>query len=319
MRPFGLSYFIPSLPQASLHAATVDEMTFYFLGATLLFTTPVFVLLVYFSIKYRRGSSADRSHRARGNVWLESSWMIIPFLMVVGFYLWSSWDFLTLERPPAGALNVYVVAKQWMWKFQHPGGQREINTLHVPAGIPVKLTMTSQDVIHSLYLPALRIKQDVLPGRYTTLWFKATKTGTFELHCAEFCGTNHSAMGGSLVIQTQADYADWLKKAGADKTLAEQGEALFRRFGCSGCHDARSTVHAPSLEDLYGSPVPLSDGRVVIADDAYIRDSILFPEKDIAAGYSSIMPSFRNLIGEDDLVKLIEYIKYRHAKAEVQP
>jgi cytochrome c oxidase subunit II len=165
----------------------------------------------------------------------------------------------------------------------------------------------------------LRIKQDVLPGRYTTLWFKATETGTFALRCTQFCGTNHAVMGGSFIILPPSDYASWLKKAGTDQTLAAEGEALFRQFGCSGCHDAGASVHAPSLEDLYGKPVPLADGRMVIADDAYIRDSILFPERDIAAGYKPIMPSFRNLLDEDDLVRLIEYIKFRHAKAEVRP
>jgi cytochrome c oxidase subunit 2 len=314
-----VAFLFPSLAEASDHAVTVDLMMLAFSGVVLLFTLPVIVLLIYFSAKYRRGSCADRSNPPSGNIRLESTWMIGPFLPVVGFFAWAAWDYQQLYRPPDGALEIYVVAKQWMWKFQHPGGEREINDLHVPVGMPVKLTMISQDVIHSLFLPALRIKQDVLPGRYTTLWFKATETGDFALRCSQFCGTNHAVMGGHILILSQSAYAAWLKKAGADVTLAAQGEALFRKYGCSGCHDARASVHAPSLEDLYGSPVPLSDGRVVIADDAYIRDSILFPERDIAAGYPAVMPSFRNLLGEDDLVRLVEYIKFRHAKAEVRP
>jgi cytochrome c oxidase subunit 2 len=312
-------FLMPKLAEASDHAVSIDLMTLAFSGVVLLFTLPVFILLAYFSIKYRRGSSADRSNPSHGDMRIESAWMIIPFIPVMGFFAWSAWDYMHVKRPPDGALNVYVVAKQWMWKFQHPGGEREINDLHVPVGTPVKLTMISQDVIHSLFLPELRIKQDVLPGRYTTLWFKATETGNFALRCTQFCGTNHAVMGGSFIIMPASGYASWLKEAGADRTLAVAGEALFRKFGCSGCHDARASVHAPSLEDLYGKPVPLADGRMVIADDAYIRDSILFPERDVAVGYKPIMPSFRNLLDEDDLLRLVEYIKFRHAKAEVRP
>jgi cytochrome c oxidase subunit II len=314
-----LSFLFPKLAEASDHAANLDLMLLWFSLVVLVFTLPVFVLLLYFSIKYRRGSLANRSNPSNGNNWLESAWMIIPFLPVFGFFAWSAWDYMQLAHPPGGALEIYVVAKQWMWKFQHPDGAREINDLHVPVGTPVKLTMISQDVIHSLFLPELRIKQDVLPGRYTTLWFKATEAGNFALRCTQFCGTNHAVMGGHLIVLSQADYAAWLKQAGTDMTLVAEGEALFRKYGCSGCHDATASIHAPSLEDLYGSPVPLSDGRVVIADDTYIRDSILFPERDVAAGYQPLMPSFRNVLGEDDLLRLIEYIKFRHAKAEVRP
>jgi cytochrome c oxidase subunit 2 len=186
-------------------------------------------------------------------------------------------------------------------------------------GQPVKLKMISQDVIHSLYLPALRIKQDVLPDRYTTLWFNADRTGTFRLHCAEFCGTDHSLMGGSIVVMTPSDYAAWLRQSDTDQTIAAAGEVLFRKNGCSGCHGASATVHAPPLAGLYGRPVPLSDGSVVIADDRYIRDSILLPQRQVAAGYPRIMPSFKNLLGEDDLLKLIAYIKSLDAQPGAQP
>jgi cytochrome c oxidase subunit II len=302
--------FIPLWPPAiSAHASAVDLMALGFTGVVLLFSAPVFVLLVYFSIKYRRGSKANRLHRPKGNVWLESSWMVIPFLPVLGFFIWSAWMYVDLASPPDGALEIDVVAKQWMWKFQHPGGQREIDMLHVPIGQPVKLKMISQDVIHSLYLPALRIKQDVLPDRYTSLWFRADRTGTFRLHCAEFCGTDHSLMGGAIVVMTPSDYAAWLRQSETDQTIAAAGEELYRRYGCSGCHGASATVHAPPLAGLYGRPVPLSDGSVVIADDRYIRDSILLPQRQTAAGYPRIMPSFQNLLGEEDLLKIIAYIK----------
>jgi cytochrome c oxidase subunit 2 len=312
--------FIPLWPPAiSAHASAIDLMALSFTGVVLLFSAPVFVLLVYFSIKYRRGSKANRLHRPKGNVWLESSWMVIPFLPVLGFFVWSAWMYVDQESPPDGALEIDVVAKQWMWKFQHPGGQREIDELHVPMGQPVKLKMISQDVIHSLYLPALRIKQDVLPDRYTTLWFNADRTGTFRLHCAEFCGTDHSLMGGSIVVMTPSDYAAWLRQSDTDQTIAAAGEVLFRKYGCSGCHGASATVHAPPLAGLYGRPVPLSDGSVVIADDRYIRDSILLPQRQVAAGYPRIMPSFKNLLGEDDLLKLIAYIKSLDAQPGAQP
>jgi cytochrome c oxidase subunit 2 len=214
-----------------------------------------------------------------------------------------------LHRPPANALEIQVVAKQWMWKFQHPGGQREINELHVPVGRPVLLTMASQDVIHSLYIPALRLKQDVVPGRYTTMWFTADSIGTYALRCAQFCGTDHSTMGGHFVALAPSDYVRWLEQSGNDDSLAAQGARLFRSRGCSGCHGPSSTVKAPRLEGLFGREVPLADGSIVSADSQYIRDSILLPHAKVAAGYPDIMPTFQNVLGEEDVLKLVAYIK----------
>lgn len=314
----GTAFALALPPQASAHAVELDWMMAGFALLTALFTVPVFVLLAYFAIKYRRGSAADRTARPRGNLWLEIGWMVVPFVTVLGFFLWSGWLYFGLGTPPRDALEINVVAKQWMWKFQHPGGQREIDNLHVPVGRPVKLIMTSQDVIHSLFLPALRIKQDVLPGRYTTMWFTAEKTGEFRLHCAEFCGINHAAMGGHFVIMQPRDYARWLEEAGTDRSLAAAGEALFRRYGCSGCHGAASDTHSPRLEGLFGSPVPLADGRVIVADERYIRDSIVLPNSEIAAGYRPIMPSFRSLLSEDDILMLVAYIKSLRVQRPVQ-
>ncbi|MBV8775649.1 MAG: cytochrome c oxidase subunit II, partial [Alphaproteobacteria bacterium] len=252
---------------ASHHARQVD----WLIGAagTLvwLLALPVFFVSLYFMLKYRRGKRADRSHAPRGSILIETSWSLVPFLLVLGFYVWSTYLYFGLQDPPANALTINVVAKQWMWKAQHPSGAAEIDALHVPANTPVKLVMTSQDVIHSLYLPALRIKQDVLPGRYTQEWFVADRTGTYPLRCAEFCGTDHSAMVGRLVIMEPDAYAAWQRQASLAGTLAAQGASLFREYGCSGCHAQGSSVHAPRLEGLYGSPVPLSDGRIVTADD----------------------------------------------------
>ncbi|MGF1625670.1 MAG: cupredoxin domain-containing protein, partial [Alphaproteobacteria bacterium] len=208
-----------------------------------------------------------------------------------------------------GAIEIAVLARQWMWKFEHPGGQSEINDLHLPAGEDIVLTMTSEDVIHSLYVPALRLKQDVLPGRYTTLWFNADTPGTYALACAEFCGTDHSVMGGRLIVMTPEAYADWLQARDAGPSLAAQGEDLYRSFGCSGCHEPGGPIRAPDLRGLFGSPAPLADGRVVTADEQYIRDSILLPNLHIAAGYEPIMPTFDGLIAEDEMLRLVAYIK----------
>jgi cytochrome c oxidase subunit 2 len=196
-----------------------------------------------------------------------------------------------------------------MWKIQHPEGNREINELHVPLGRIVKLTMTSQDVIHSFFLPAFRVKQDVVPGRYTTEWFKASRLGTYHLFCSEFCGTQHSAMGGRIIVMDPAAYEEWLVRGQPGSTLVQSGERLFRELGCSGCHVGPSIVRAPPLEGLFGMPVPLDNGQVVIADEAYLRDSILFPAKQIVGGYTNDMPSFQGRVSEEELLQLIAYIK----------
>jgi len=206
-------------------------------------------------------------------------------------------------------VDVFVVAKQWMWTLQHPSGQREINELHVARGQPVRLVMTSQDVIHSFFVPAFRLKQDVLPGRYTEMWFTPTRTGRFHLFCAEYCGTDHARMGGDIVVMEPADFERWLDAHGGTPDMAARGEALFRQYGCSGCHGANATIHAPDLAGLFGKPVPLADGTTVIADERYLRDSILLPRKEIAAGYEPIMPSFAGQIGEPDILDLIAYIR----------
>ena len=301
-------------PQASLHAEHVNWLigSFGLLVAAL--SVPVFILSAVYLIRFRYGRRADRSQAEKSNVWLETSWAIIPFLMVMGFYVWSTKMFLDQQSPPDDALTINVVAKQWMWKFQHAAGQAEINELHVPAGRAIRLTMTSQDVIHSLYLPALRIKQDVLPGRYTQEWFKATDIGVFPLRCAEYCGTDHSVMGGRLIVQTPAAFARWQARAGADMSLAQRGRALFDRLGCAGCHGGNAqgqegAVRAPPLVGLYGRPVPLADSSLVTADDQYIHDSIMLPNKQVAAGYKPIMPPYGNVLDEEQVAQLEAYIR----------
>jgi cytochrome c oxidase subunit 2 len=234
-----------------------------------------------------------------------------------GLFVWGADLYVRLLQPPRDALKIYVIAKQWMWKIEHPGGQREINALHVPTGLAIELVMTSEDVIHDFSVPAFRLKHDVLPDRYETLWFIASRPGTYSLYCTQFCGLDHSKMGGEVVAMPPPEFEAWLASNGGNSSLAAEGQVLFMRYGCSGCHggngpgegDVQSTVRAPSLRGLYGAPVPLSDGTVVTADDRYIHDSIVQPRSQIVAGYAPIMPSFAGQIGEEDLLRLIAYIK----------
>jgi cytochrome c oxidase subunit 2 len=301
---------LPVWPQqASAYSNELDWLVIAFTVLIVALSAPVFFLMVGFAVKYRRGRAADRSHPVNTRVGLEISWAGIPFLLLLVFYVWSTRLFFDQHHPPANALEIQVVAKQWMWKFQHPGGQREINELHVPVGRPVALTMASQDVIHSLFIPALRLKQDVVPGRYTYLWFIADKAGTYALRCTQFCGVDHALMGGHFVAQSPSDYARWLEQADVDRSLAVQGAALFRSRGCSGCHGPSSTVKAPPLEGLFGKEVPLASGEIVAADEQYIRDSILLPHAQVAAGYPDIMPTFQNVLSEGDVLKIVAYIK----------
>jgi cytochrome c oxidase subunit 2 len=278
----------------------------------------VALLILVFSVRYRRNSSADRSDAPTSARWIEITWTMTPLLLFVGTFAWAAYDFTQLYRAPPDAMPVFVVAKQWMWKLEHENGRREIDELHVPVNRPVRLVMTSQDVIHSFYVPAFRIKQDVVPGRYTTIWFTATQTGEFHLFCAEYCGTDHAAMGGRIVVMQPGEFAAWLASGNTRPGMAARGFALYRRYGCSGCHEAQSSVHAPDLHGLLGREVHLSDGRSLIADEAYIRDSVLLPRKEVVAGYEPIMPSFAGQISEEDLLAIIEYIRSTggdHARA----
>ena len=308
-------------PQAaSADAVQTDHLILGFTLLTLVLTVPIFLAIGWFAIHFRAGKVAHRQYSESRNRLLEVSWMLIPFLLTLVFFYWGARLFDIHKHPPANALRIEAIGRQWMWKFQHPGGQAEINDLHVPTGEPVLINMISQDVIHSLYLPALRIQMETLPGRYTQLWFTANHTGVFRLYCSEYCGTDHSKMQGLLTIMTPADYAAWLARSGDSTSLAAQGKALFSSYGCSGCHDAGSIVRAPSLAGLYDSPVPLlaaggtasagaAAGGTVLADDAYIRDKILYPDHHLIAGYAQVMPSFKGVIPEDRLVLLIAYIK----------
>ena len=304
-----LSY-IPFFPKgASTVADQVDLLTLVFALLTIFFTAIVAAAALYFAIKYRRGSTADRSNPIAGNLKLELTWTIIPLIMAIGAFTWAASVYFNIIHPPEGAMEVSVTGRQWMWKIQHPTGHREINELHVPVGQPVRLTMTSQDVIHSFYVPAFRVKQDVVPGMYSHLWFEATEPGEYHLFCTEYCGTEHSRMIGTVYVMDPKDYEAWLRSGNVSESMVQVGERLFRDKGCSGCHAGGSSVRAPLLNGVYGGPVPLDDGSVVTADDMYIRDSILLPKKQVVGGYKPIMPTYQGQLSEEEVFQLIAYIK----------
>jgi cytochrome c oxidase subunit II len=295
--------------QASTIASQVDLLLVVLTALGGFFTSIVMVLLIYFGIRYRRGTRVDRSDPPTTSLRVEIAWVLGLLFLGMGTYTWATILYFNMMRPPANAMEVYALGLQWMWQFQHPQGQREINELHVPVGTPVRVIMISQDVIHSLYIPAFRLKFDVLPNRYTDLWFEATQTGEYHLFCAEFCGTLHAGMIGRVIVMEQSEYQDWLAGAGAGAPIRESGEQLFTQLGCSSCHAPESNVQAPPLEGLFGQEVLLEDGRTVIADETYLRESILYPMRKIVAGYEPIMPSYEGRISETQLMELVSYIK----------
>lgn len=295
--------------QASTIARQVDALFFALIalcGSVLLL---ILVVMVAFLFKYRRAKPADRRPIRIPTMPIEIAWTVIPTLLFMGVFAWGAVVYFDMQHVPNGTIHINVVGKQWMWKMQHPNGVREIDELHVPVGRVVKLTMASQDVIHSFFIPAFRIKQDVVPGRYTSQWFVATKPGKYHLFCAEYCGKDHSGMIGHVFVMKPEDYEEWLIKGAPSETLAQSGEKLFRELGCSGCHVGSGVVRAPPLEGIFGRPTPLQSGQVVIADEGYIRDSILLPAKDITAGYEPLMPTFQGRINEEELLELMAYIK----------
>ncbi len=302
---------MPFLPvAASSIAPEVDHLFWYLSIVSIIMTALIFLTIFVFAIKYRRRSPDEVPKPIHGSLRLEITWSVIPFLVMLTFFWWGAEIFFANASPPANAMDVYAVGKQWMWKIQYPEGQREINELHVPIGRPVKVTLASEDVIHSFFIPAFRVKHDVVPGRYDTMWFTATKPGRYHLFCAEYCGTEHSGMVGWVTAMNPADYENWLSNGGADGSMAQQGEKLFQQLGCSTCHLLDQQGRCPILRGVYGSHVQLADGRSVIADDAYIRESILNPNAKIVAGFRpDIMPTFQGQISEEGILQLIVYIK----------
>jgi cytochrome c oxidase subunit 2 len=293
--------------RASTVAGNVDALFIFLLIVSGLITLLIFVCLVYFAARYRYRPGV-LAEQIEGSTPLELTWSIIPLFVFVVIFFWGAVVFFKERTPPADATEVYVVAKQWMWKLEHAEGQREINELHVPVGRDVKMIMTSQDVIHSFFIPAFRIKQDVVPGRYTVAWFRATKPGTYHLFCAEYCGTQHSGMIGSIVVQEPAQYEAWMN-GGSTGPLSASGEKIFAELGCVTCHRNDSQGRGPSLQGVFGKPVLLDDGRTVTADENYIRESILDPGAKIVNGYKPVMPTFQGLVSEEQLNALVAYVK----------
>jgi len=296
-------------PQASTSAHQIDWLFIALVAIMLFFLISVFFPITWFAIKYRSGSDANRSNPSHGSNLIEISWTTLPIVLSVALFSWGAVAYYHIERPPPNALQVQIVGKQWMWKLQHAEGKREINELHVPLGQPVALTMTSQDVIHSFFVPAFRVKQDVVPGKYTSEWFKATQLGEYHIFCSQYCGTDHSGMIGRVFVMEPVAYQRWLTAGEGGESIVVSGRRLFLDRGCSGCHAVNSKFHTPLLEGLFDKPVPLSSGEIVKADEQYLRDSILLPGKQIAAGYDNIMPSYAGQLSEEEIMQLIAYLK----------
>ncbi len=306
---------VPVFPQAaSTVSGEIDSIYIVWTALSVLIAVAIAVLVAYYSVKYHKDKQVDRTvvHDAAHERLLrriEIAWMVVPMVIFLAMFFWSAESFYRSATVPGNALPVYVVGKQWMWHLEHAGGQREINELHVPLGRPVELVMTSQDVIHSFSIPGFRVKQDVLPGRYTTIWFEATQSGDFRWFCTQYCGAAHSRMIGRVVVMESGEFDRWLEANAGSGTMASRGAVKFRQFGCSGCHGAHATVHAPPLQGLFGSQVRLQDGRTVVADERFVRDAVLLPNKDVPAGYEASMPSFRGQIDEEQLLEIIAYVK----------
>jgi cytochrome c oxidase subunit 2 len=295
--------------QASTYAEQVDGLALFLTLITLFFTGLIAILVVYFATKYRRRSENEKPpKRIAGSLLLEIVWTVIPLIIVLIVFVWSTRIFFMWGRPPNDTHDIFMVGRQWMWKTQHLGGQREINRLHVPVNRPVKITLISQDVIHSFFVPAFRTHQDAVPGRYTTVWFEATRTGRFHLFCTEYCGTGHATMIGEVIVMEQEAFKAWLD-AGPDGSLASEGRKLFQKLQCVACHSADSRARGPNLEQLYDTYVPLQGGGKAKADEQYIRESIFFHDAKIVAGFQPIMPSYKGMIDEEEMIQLIAFIK----------
>jgi cytochrome c oxidase subunit 2 len=295
--------------QASTMAADVDQLYWFITGVTAFFGILVCVLVVYFAVTYRTDDPLKIGAPITGSIPLELAWSVIPFLISVVIFVWAAQVFFDLYRPPDQTLEIYATGKRWMWKFQHLDGKAEINTLHVPVGRPVKVTFTSEDVLHSLYFPSFRTKADAIPGRYSTVWFEATQTGEWHIFCAEYCGTKHSGMIGMVTVMEPSAYQAWLSGNEGGGTLASRGERLFSELACNTCHISDGSGRGPSLVDKFGAQEQLTNGSIVNVDETYVRESILTPQLKVVAGFQPVMPTFQGLVNEEGVMALIEYVK----------
>jgi cytochrome c oxidase subunit 2 len=302
--------------QASTLAPEVDNLYFGVLAITGFVALLVVALVAYFALKYRDYTGDRIGAPVTASVLLEFGWSLIPFVIFIGIFVWASIVFFHIVRAPDQTLEIYSTGKRWMWRFQHVDGQREINELHVPLGRPVRVVFTSEDVLHDLFIPAFRVKADAVPGRYSAIWFTATKTGEYHLFCAEYCGTRHSGMIGTVFVMEPNDYEAWLSGGGATAgggSMVQQGQQLFTQLACVTCHLPDGSGRGPSLVGVFGSTVTLDNGTKVVADETYLRESILMSQAKTVAGYQQLMPTFQGLVNEDGLASLIEYIKSMQA------
>ncbi len=303
----GIFQLVPQ--QASTSAASVDHLFYFLIGVGGFFSVLIFALIFYFAVKYRRRDDDAIPPLIHEPAALEAAWILIPFILTVIIYLWGAKLYSDQSQPPATAEEIFVVGKQWMWKLQHIEGNREINELHVPVGRPIRLVMTSEDVIHDFFVPAFRVKKDVLPGRYTGIWFQATKTGTYHFFCSQYCGTDHSLMKGWVTVMEPADYEQWLRKGETGESMAVLGQRLFQRLECDSCHQTTDTNRGPSLLGVFRKTRVIQGAGAVVADEDYLRESILNPRAKILAGYQPLMPSYEGQVSADEVLELIAYIK----------
>ncbi|HEX2916880.1 MAG TPA: cytochrome c oxidase subunit II [Edaphobacter sp.] len=303
--------------EASTIAPYTDALYFFLMLITVVGLVLVTALVFGFSIRYRKERSAVAT-QVEGSTLLEATWTIIPLALFLICFVWGALLYFRIYDPPTNAMNIYVVGKQWMWKAEHPGGQHEINTLHVPMGVPVQLTMISQDVFHSFSIPDFRVKREVIPGRYTTVWFEATTPGTYHIFCTQYCGTKHSGMIGEVTVLTPDEYKKWTEGSTSGMSLAQNGERLFASMGCNACHTGNAAARGPNLAGVYGSKLRLANGSEVLVNEAYLRDAILNPSQHVTAGYAPIMPTYQGQISEEGLIDLVEYLKSLHTNYRVQ-
>ena len=294
--------------EASSNALEVDHLFLALLGLSGLLIISVFGLLFVFCVRYRAGNHGVRHPYSGSSLKFEITWMVIPFVIFMGLFAWATHLYIRMYTLPPQGIAIDIVGKQWMWKIQHEGGQCEINQLHVPVDRNILINLTSEDVVHSFFIPAFRVKRDAVPGRYTSMWFKATQIGTYHIFCSQYCGLNHDEMIGEVIVQSSRDYALWLESGKPEQDLVVSGEELFHQVGCSGCHAQQSTIRAPRLNGLYNSTVAVSDGTTVIADRQYLRDSILLPNKQITAGYAPVMPTYQGQLNEEQVNELVSYL-----------
>ncbi len=308
---------LPLFPeQASTLAREVDNLYYFLIAVSIFFGGLITALLVGLSLRYRRRSGADKATPIEGSVKLEILWTVIPLMLTMVMFGWGAKVYARTYLMPSDALDFYITGKQWMWKIQHPTGQREINDMHVPVGTPIKLTMASEDVIHSFFIPAFRMKRDVLPGRYTTAWFEATEIGEYHIFCTEYCGTKHSDMIGTITVMSPDDYRQWLEGAPIEAAPEIAGAAIFQAQRCGSCHGETNESRGPSLRGIFGETIPLDGGGEVIADEEYLRESILEPRAKIHAGYRALMPTYAGQLTDDEVRALVAYLKTNTAETE---